>query len=184
MIMGTQLATLVLAAGRMGLKLALLCKGAFFMLSAVPQFGDVGAPKLLLTRIGAGDSILGDTAGDTAERSRAPSMRRPGPKLNSTPATGPNIAELDSVSAKGNGAPRPMRFEPAERPGSQLLARPAGKQPVASPVQAGLREAESDVKERLTRGDSAKAWWSCAHCASCSLDAGAPRASTPSRWSG
>ena len=40
MIMGTQLAALVLAAGRMGLKLALLCKGAFFMLSAVPQFGD------------------------------------------------------------------------------------------------------------------------------------------------
>ena len=169
MIMGTQLAALVLAAGRMGLKLALLCKGAFFMLSAVPQFGDVGAPKLLLTRIGAGDSSLGDTAGDTAERPRAPSMCRPGPKLNSTPATRPNIAELDSVSAKGNGAPRPMRFEPAERPGSQLLARPAGSSRcMASPVQAGLREAESDVKERLTRGDSAKAWWSCAHCASCS----------------
>ena len=180
-IMGTQLAALVLAAGRMGLKLALLCKGAFFSLSAVPQFGDVRAPKLLLTCIGAGDSSLGDAAGDTGERSRAPSMRRPGPKLNSTPATRPNIGESDSVSATDNGATSPLRCEPAERPGSQLLerpgsqllARPAGKQPVASPVQAGLREAESDAKARLTRGDSAKAWWSCAHCASCSRCRGA-----------
>ena len=57
---------------------------------------------------------------------------------------------------------------PAEGP-SELPGRPAGQQTVASPVQAGLDEAESDdIKERLTPGGSAKAWWSSAHCGSCS----------------
>ena len=69
--------------------------------------------------------------------------------------------------------PPPPRFSallteaPAKGP-PELAVRPAGQQPVASPVQARLSETESDDKERLSPGDSAKAWWSSAHCGSCS----------------
>ena len=90
----------------------------------------------------------------------------PDPASPITPA-----ATRTSKRARFGPPPPPLSALFTEAPAggpSELPSRPAGQQTVASPVQAGLDEAESDDKERLTPGGSAKAWWSSAHCGSCS----------------